>query len=92
MIAGPGRKPASCEAGDDRGREESPDIVLRHVDRSAFTLMGAGPRRARLPGIMRIALKEGTMYRAPTKIARNKKDAEVNGERSTELLTGQRAW
>ncbi len=38
MIAGPGRKPVSEEAGNDRGREESPDTVLRHVDRSAFIL------------------------------------------------------
>ena len=35
VIAGPGRLPASCEAGDDRGREESPDTVLRHVDHFA---------------------------------------------------------
>jgi len=45
------------------GREESPDTVLRHVDRSAF-----------IQGDARV-------------------DADmVNGERSTELLTGQRAW
>jgi hypothetical protein len=44
------------------GREESPDTVLRHVDRAAFILhMGAD-----LIG--------------------------VNGARSTELLTGRRAW
>ncbi len=46
------------------GREESPDTVLRHVDRSAFILMAAAKRTFLM----------------------------VTAERSTELLTGQRAW